>query len=73
MKTKREVAVGQIELQREIQSHGINIVTCCNCGSTLIYKQAEQKVDCFCGKHINTNDCEDLWYEGIENSLEFNQ
>lgn len=73
MKTKREIAVRQIELQHEIQSHGINIINCCCCGSVLLYKLSERKLDCLCGERIDPNDCGDYWYTGAENSSEFNQ
>lgn len=70
--TKRKIAVNQIELQHAIQSIGINLVTCGNCGSILLHETKKETIDCFCGMKMDTSDCPDYWYTGCENNEEFN-
>ena len=72
MKTKREIAEEQIELQFQIQSAGFNIVTCGNCGSILLHETKAESIECFCGSDMDLSDCPDYWYEGCQDSQEFN-
>ena len=72
MKTKRQVAKHQIELQEKIQSAGFNIVECGNCGCVLLHESGDEKIDCLCGEVMDLSDCPDLWYSGMENNAEFN-
>lgn len=71
MKTKRQIAEGQIRLQEQMQSEGFNIVTCGNCGSVLLHKTGEETIECFCGE-MALSDCPDLWFENMLNNAEFN-
>jgi len=72
MKTKRELAIKQIELQERIQASGINIVTCGNCGTILIHELKDELINCACCNEIlDQCDCPDLWYRGQENNSEF--
>lgn len=71
MKTKQQIAESQIKIQEEMQSAGFNIVTCGNCGSILLHRLGEEKIDCFCGITMSLSDCPDYWYEGLELSEEF--
>ncbi len=69
--TLRNIVIGQIKLQEEIQRAGFNIVECGNCGTPLLHRVGEEKIDCFCGT-MSLSDCPDLYYNGIENNSEFN-
>ena len=72
MKTKRELAIKQIELQERVQTSGINIVTCGHCGSVLLHELNDELIECACCKHkLDQSDCPDLWYEGCQNNSEF--
>lgn len=73
MKTKQQIAENQIRLQKEIQNAGYNIVTCGNCGSILLHKLGDDKINCFCGGEMDLSDCPDYWYEGAELNEEFNE
>ena len=87
MKTKRELAIKQIELQERSQASGINIVTCGNCGSVLLHemklisddefislKDYDNSIECACCKSVmDLSDCPDLWYEGCQNNSEFEE
>jgi hypothetical protein len=70
-KTKREIVIKQIELQEAIQSAGINVVYCGNCGTVLFHERNNEEIDCFCGHTMALSDCPDLYYPGIENNAEF--
>lgn len=70
MKTKREIAINQIDLQEKIQKIGINLVTCGNCGTVLLHETKNETIECFCGIR-QACDCPDIWYSGIENNSEF--
>ena len=78
MKTKRDLAIEQIELQEKIQKEtNINIINCCNCGTVLMYEmqpieEDEKPIDCFgCREEVYPNDCADFWYSGCEGDTEF--
>ena len=75
MKTKRELAEKQIELQnRVIALANINIVTCGHCGSVLLHERNDELIECACCKHeLDQSDCPDLWYEGCQNNSEFDE
>jgi hypothetical protein len=46
----------------------INMVTCCKCDSILLHRMTEETKKCYsCNQHINLNDCEDYFYEGMPN------
>ena len=72
MKTKREIAINQIDLQEKIQKIGINLVICGNCGTVLLHETKNETIECFCGI-MEVCDCPDYWYRGIENNSEFNE
>lgn len=72
MKTKKQIAIEQINLQHAMQFAGFNLVTCGNCGALLIHKTNDEKhIDCFCGRKMELSDCPDYWYEGCEENEEF--
>ena len=75
MKTKRDLAEKQIELQnRVIALANINIVTCGHCGSVLLHERNDELITCACCKHeLDQSDCPDLWYEGCQNNSEFDE
>ena len=73
MKTKREIALEQIEIQEEIQKAGYNIVTCGHCGDVILHRMGQETLECLCGVEMDLSDCPDLWYSGLENNEEFNQ
>ena len=75
MKTKRELAEKQIELQeRVIALANINIVTCGHCGSVLLHELTDEFITCACCKsELEQSDCPDLWYEGCQNNSEFDE
>jgi len=54
----------QLELQLEVViKSGINIVTCGNCGSTLLHKVGVEKISCpYCGIESDICDFPDLNY-----------
>lgn len=60
----------QVELQLEMQSKGLNIVSCGNCGTILIHKVGKENIVCHdCGEHMSLSDCPDVYYEGMPHSL----
>jgi hypothetical protein len=68
MKSKRDLALRQIELQEKMQGLGLNIVSCGNCGEILIHESGDKKIDCFCDAEMDLCDCPDFWYRGMENN-----
>ena len=75
MKSKRELAEKQIELQNRVNAvASINIVTCGNCGSVLLHDRMDSEIECACCKSVmDLSDCPDLWYEGCQNNGEFEE
>ena len=73
MKTKREIVEKQIRIQEKIQNIGFNVVTCGNCGSILLHELGDETIECFCEREMNLSDCPDYWYEGCQDSAEFNE
>ena len=73
MKTKREIAENQIRIQEKMQSAGFNVVTCGNCGSILLHETEDETIECFCGQEMDLSGCPDYWYEGCQDSAEFNE
>lgn len=70
--TKKEIAIEQINLQNQIKNLAdINIILCCKCSNVLLCKRDSEKVTCLCGADVNVQDCEDYWYDGLENNSEF--
>ena len=75
MKTKRELAEKQIELQERVRAlANINIVTCGHCGCVLLHELNDKPIECASCKHeLEQCDCPDLWYEGCQNNSEFDE
>jgi len=75
METLREKIIKQIELQEKIQKLSkINIVECGNCGTVLLHEIKNNQIDCYaCGNMMDSHDCPDYWYKGLENNEEFNK
>lgn len=74
--TTREKILEQIELQEEIQSNGINLVTCGSCGGVLLHRTTSihEDIDIVCPYCDFTSepcDFPDYFYTGLENSEEF--
>ena len=69
MKTNKELAISQIEIQEKIQSAGFNVVTCGNCGCTLLHQTGDETIECFCGIVMDLSHCPDLWYRGREKNI----
>lgn len=76
----REKALNaQIELALEMQSHGLNLICCCNCGNILIQRITpiadnidEEEVICdSCLTTVLPNDCCDYLYENMSISDDF--
>jgi hypothetical protein len=62
----------QIDLQQEMQSHNLNLVECCTCGTTFIHRsldiscldEEDEGVICWgCGSEVTPNDCTDFFYD----------
>ena len=72
MKTERELAIEQIELQERIQASGINVVTCGDCGDVMFHEITDNfYAKCLCGFDSNEpSDFPDFWYRGQENNYE---
>ena len=70
MKTKRQVAIKQIELQERIQASGINVVNCGNCGSVMFHEISDESdIQCIdCDMLMAQCDCPDFWYKGMEHN-----
>jgi hypothetical protein len=75
MKTRRELAQEQLDLMNDIRAKAnINIVTCGHCGTILLHEMNEEDIECFgCKRILDQSDCPDLWYEGCQNSSEFDE
>jgi len=58
---KERIVSNQIALQREIQNAGFNVVTCGNCGDTMLHRNTDEKLECLCGMDLEMSDCPDLW------------
>ena len=73
VKEKGDLIVKQIELQNKIQSLGINLVSCGDCGSVFFHEcDDSDTVECpFCYTKMAKSDCPDYFYEGLELSGEF--
>lgn len=66
----KKLKTEQVKLQLEMQSKGLNIVSCGNCGTTLIHRMGAEHIVCHdCGEHMSLSDCPDLYYEGMPDSL----
>lgn len=66
--TKKDVALQQIKYFKDIESMGYIIVTCGNCGATLILTLKTTEINCLCGMELEPCDCPDLWTTGDENN-----
>lgn len=80
MCNKRETVIQQLELMERIrQQANINIVTCAHCGSVILHEckpiNEEQTINCYdCGEdNMDTSDCPDLFYTGMENSALYDE
>jgi hypothetical protein len=71
--TKRELAIRQIDIQHKMQSAGFNLVTCGHCGSPMLHEIGDETLECLCGREMDLSDCPDYWYEGVQDSAEFNE
>tara|TARA_R100000084_G_scaffold6016_1_gene2272 strand:+ start:295 stop:522 length:228 start_codon:yes stop_codon:yes gene_type:complete len=70
--TKKELLRQQTDLVQRMIYHGLNLVDCGNCGSTLIHETHEGDITCpFCEYTSEPCDFPDHFYEGFEESAEF--
>ena len=70
---QREQLAKQTDLQHEMQKAGLNLVDCPDCGGTLIHETNGNDITCpFCGHTSEPADFPDHFYEGFEQSAEFN-
>ena len=74
MSKQRDLFRRQIELQEEMQSKGLNLVTCGNCGSVNIHRTGpifddeanEFEIECCgCLETMDVSDCPDYFYQGM--------
>lgn len=66
MKTVSTKFDQQIELTKEIQSNGLNLVQCGNCSGVFIHKMDDEILTCpHCEIDIEPCNCEDIFYEGM--------
>jgi len=62
----------QTDLAQRMAQHGVNLVDCPDCGSTLLHETNEADISCpFCGFESEPADFPDHFYEGFEQSAEF--
>lgn len=72
-KLSREKLGLQYELQLEMRASGLNLVDCGKCGSTFIHRTPQDELECpFCGFTSDPCDFPDHFYQGFEDSGEFN-
>jgi len=56
----------QIELQEEIQKHGINLISCSHCDTILFHRTEATELTCWgCKENIYPNECGDYYYNGM--------
>lgn len=73
-KTIREKVIEQIEIIKEMQSAGFNIVDCGNCGSTIVHRTPTEEIVCpYCNFTSEPCDFPDYFYRGMENNAEFEE
>lgn len=67
---KKEKILKQIQLQNAIQNKAnVNIVTCGHCGSIVLHDLSATEIDCpYCDTIMDTCDCPDYLYNGMENN-----
>jgi hypothetical protein len=67
----KHLAEQQLAFVKEIQEKcNINIVTCGNCGATILHKLEDELISCHCcGIVSEPCDCPDLWYDGVIENL----
>jgi uncharacterized Zn finger protein (UPF0148 family) len=73
MKFNRKKLAKQSDLQWLIQRDAhVNLVDCGNCGSVLLHKVGVDDIECpFCGFTSDPCDFPDHFYDGFEDSGEF--
>tara|TARA_B100002019_G_scaffold135160_1_gene116434 strand:- start:247 stop:486 length:240 start_codon:yes stop_codon:yes gene_type:complete len=71
---KRELLAKQTDLVHQMNEAGVHLVDCGNCGSVMIHELSDepQDITCpFCGFTSECCDFPDHFYEGFEQSAEF--
>lgn len=66
--TQRELAIRQIAFQEKIQSIGVNLVTCGDCGDVIFCNTDDEEITCACGFSSEPCDFPDFWYEGLQDN-----
>lgn len=57
----------QYQLLKEIQAHGINIVSCGSCGSVILHRATDTEIECYdCKEVFQPDGCADLFHEEIQ-------
>ena len=72
-KERKEKLARQSDLQWRIQRDAkVNIVNCGSCGSVLLHEVNDEDIECpFCGFESDPCDFPDYFYDGFEDSGEF--
>lgn len=71
--SRRNKRVAQEHYQQELQSSGINLVNCGNCGSPFLHRTNHEEIECpFCDFRSEPCDFPDHFHEGFADSGEFN-
>lgn len=64
----------QIQLQKEMQAYGLNLIHCNDCDTILIHSKDDEEIRCpSCLNNQHINDCQDLYYEGCWSPDEANE
>jgi hypothetical protein len=62
-KIRKRIIKKQVELQQQLQKAGFNIVSCGDCGQTLIHKIGKHTIRCVCNlEKVDLSNCPDVWY-----------
>jgi len=66
----RKKILQQISLQNKVKAlANVNIVTCGHCGSIVLHDLSATEIDCpYCDTIMDTCDCPDYLYDGMENN-----
>jgi len=72
MGVRRDLVIQQMKLAEQAYQAGVNIVTCGHCGAVLLHSRGAENIHCFsCLRVMDLSDCPDFWYEGAQDSQEF--
>jgi hypothetical protein len=72
--SKKKAIEEQVTLQSEMQRHGLNLIECGGCNAVLFHRRRLNTsiVVCpHCEKKNYTDECADVYYEGMETQTQF--